>query len=262
MDFIGHNVNVFKEKYSAIISRVCNKFDIRRPLRCKAVWLSKRDQMGNPKPCNKFRDGTGYYCKHHTERKYWDHDEYHLINQLREFRKNKGIMHKHRPILMRKLQHSLDNGLTPEQEEAWVAIEEEELRLLFEERYQLIPKGQTRDYNHNIWMYGLKDRYTPYFYMQEGSNYIIQRPLEEAKQILEKQKGTYQDPAIRNEVEPNYGTWSQNSKDTTEEQEGDRKIIENDLLQTEEQKVPYDLTKSSDEIMEEVANAAGENERW
>ena len=155
------------------------------PKRCQAKWLSKDAGNGKAKNCSRFRIMGGKYCNYHTSKRIKEYDEYHLYNQLKEFRKRKGVMTKHRPILMKNLEYCQDCRMTDEQTKAYLCVIERRMREIYTDRYQL-----GIDIGHLEWQQKLERDFDPYF--ETVDQRIIWRTKEETDERLALQFGHHQ----------------------------------------------------------------------
>lgn len=171
---IIHFTNVMKEKYSRTTANVYRLLQIRPTERCRATWLSRE------KRCTRFRSKNENFCRYHAQKRELDWDEYHLQDQLDEFRRKKGLMLTHRPILIENLKFCQDSGMTDAETTGYLAIIERDMRIVYQRRY-----GYYRDYGHDQWMERLRKLYDPYFHTPHGR--IVKRPLAETESILETQ---------------------------------------------------------------------------
>lgn len=158
--------------------------------RCRATWLSKG------KGCENFRVDNEDFCQYHVDKRYQDHEEYHLQDQWKDFRKSKGLTLDHRPILIDNVIYCQDSGMTDEETRGYLAIVEAEMRTTYEKRY-----GFYRNGGHDWWMDELKDLYDPYFHKPHGR--IVRRTREETKNILEKRWAKFATPTQIEQDEEN-----------------------------------------------------------
>lgn len=160
--------------FVAWIKRKLNKF---LPGRCRAKWLTIKDNNGDFVRCRNFSGVNCRYCAYHTQKRNKDTDEYHLLRDFREFEIH-GDSKLNSSVLNIVLLYAKYQPI--EEKFAWILANEYVLRLQFKERYY-----RYTDAGHTERLRRLKDNFDEFYEIDEDNEDKIFRIIKKAPKPTE-----------------------------------------------------------------------------